>query len=136
MKFDLVTCFLVLSLLMACLVYVEAALLLKNQGKMPQSNFFAVISLMTSVWVLVSAVAWYFLDFAQFGSAVAVAYPLYALIGFFYSGSLIKSEDLPDDPMDMVVPAKYLSFCQSFAQVYGLASVLALAQVLGLIDFW
>lgn len=129
--FTLQTWFIIASLLVAVLVVVESMMLMKNEGKMPKHSGFAIISLITTSWTVVSCLALYFLDFARIGIAVPVMYPLYSLLGFLYSAKLMRKDDLPDDPMDLVVPAKYLQFCQSFGLVYALLCIVALVEQMG-----
>ncbi|MFC0821116.1 hypothetical protein [Moraxella marmotae] len=121
----------VCSLLVAILVMIESTLLERNGGKLLIGNgFFMIISLTTSVWSLVSCVAWYFLDFYGLGLAVVASYPLYALLGLVYSMHLMRGTDV-DDPADVALPAQYLSFCKSFGLVYAVLCACALAQVMG-----
>lgn len=121
------------SLLVAVLVFLESAMVDRNGGKMPQAGQFAIVSLSTTIWTVVSCVAWYFLDFRGVMAAVPAVYPLYSLLGLIYSNYLLRNEDIPDDPLDLVLPQKYLRFCQSFALVYAGLCLAAIADGLGLI---
>ena len=61
------------SFIVAVLIWTESALVTKNGGRLPESTFFAVISIITSSWLVVSGVALYFLDFD--GVAISVLAP-------------------------------------------------------------
>ncbi|MDO5651724.1 MAG: hypothetical protein Q4G13_06285 [Moraxella sp.] len=107
-----------LSAVVAILVWVEAMLLRKNAGKLPDSMVFYAVSMTSSVWVVISAIALYFLDFVGVAISVPVAYGLYTLLGWVYSARLLGKDGLPDSPDDIVMPDKYLAFSQSFALVF------------------
>ncbi|OOR88270.1 hypothetical protein B0181_08495 [Moraxella caviae] len=124
---DAQTAFVAASLVIALLIWVESGLLERNDGKLPETGIFGIASLLTSVWVLVSAAALYFLELDRFAISVPVVYGIYSVAGWFYGAKLIAKTDVPDDPMDIIVPAKYLAFSKSFALVYGLLCVFVLA---------
>lgn len=131
MPISLQNAFLVASFIVAVLVFIEAAMIRANAGKLPQHTPFMLVSLVTSVWSLVSLAAIFFITLEPLPQAVAAIYPLYALLSLVYSARLMKDEDVPDDPFDIVIPAKHLSFNQSFALVFAPLCALALAQALG-----
>lgn len=107
--------YVIASLVVAVLIWVEASLLHKNQGKFPTTRLFAVVSLITSSWLLVSGVALYFLEFEGIAKAVPVVYGIYSVMGWIYGARLME---VPDDPRDLVVPDKYLSYSKSFSLVF------------------
>lgn len=115
------------------LVYIEANMLTHSGGKMPQNNSFAFISLTTTAWTLISCLAWYFLDFKGIAAAVPAVYPLYSLLGIIYSNYLLKDADVPDDPLELVISAKYLQFCKSFALVFIGLCLAVLADMLNVV---
>lgn len=106
------------SFVVAVLIWTESALVAKNHGKLPQSStFFAIISLITSSWFIVSGAVLYFLDFDGVTISVPVVYGVYSVMSWI-KGAKLMSHDLPDDPTDIVLPAKYLTYTQSFALVF------------------
>lgn len=115
------------SAMIAVLIWIEASWMLKNAGKLPQSALFAWISLMTTAWLVVSGLALFFLDFNGLSMSVPVAYGIYSLMGWIYGARLISTKDI-DDPKDIVLPAKYLNFCRSFALVFALLCGFVLAK--------
>lgn len=118
------------SAVVAVGIFIQSIMLRRHQGKMPSSPTFRFLSLMDSVWVLVSAAALYFLDFDHLAISVPVVYGIYTLLGFFYAAKTIKGEhsDIPETPEDIVFDVRYLNFCQSFALVFfGLCLVLLLS---------
>lgn len=104
------------SLLVAVLIWVENTMLARNGGKLPSSRLFTIISVITSSWLVVSGLALYFLDFYGVMMSVPVVYGIYSLMGWVYGARLIN--DVPDDPKDLVVPAKYLTYAKSFSLVF------------------
>jgi hypothetical protein len=110
--------FVVGSLIVAILVWVEAQLLQNNHGKLPQTRFFGSISALTSLWLLVSGIGLWFLDFDRLAIAVPVVYGIYCVVGWFYGARLINGDNISDDPSDWVIPVPYLTFCKSFAVAY------------------
>lgn len=115
------------SAMIAVLIWIEASWMLKNAGKLPQSALFAWTSLMTTAWLVVSGLALFFLDFNGLSMSVPVAYGIYSLMGWIYGARLISTKDI-DDPKDIVLPAKYLNFCRSFALVFALLCGFVLAK--------
>lgn len=101
---DFEVLYVVASLAIAILTWVECSWVLRNKGKLPKSNVFAVISLMTSSWLVVSGLALFFLDFRGLMMSVPVVYGIYSLMGWIYGARLISVADI-DDPMDLVLPA-------------------------------
>ena len=96
--------FVVGSLIVAILVWVEAQLLQNNHGKLPQTRFFGSISALTSLWLLVSGIGLWFLDFDRLAIAVPVVYGIYCVVGWFYGARLINGDNISDDPSDWVIP--------------------------------
>lgn len=119
---DLSILYVLASLVIAVLTWVESAWVTKNKGKLPQSTAFAIISILTSSWLIISGVALYFLEFQGLLICVPVVYGVYSLTSWFV-GMRLMGDDLPDDPADIVLPAKYLTYTQSFALVFGLFCV-------------
>lgn len=130
--FSFESLFIICSLVVAICVVIESTLLERNEGKLLlEHKFFMIISLLTSVWSFASCIAWYFLQFEGLGMSVVAAYPIYALLGLFYSMKIMKGVNV-DDPAEVVLPRQYLSFCKSFGLVYALLCMAALVQKIGL----
>lgn len=114
-----VSFYLIASACVAVGIWLQIVMLRKNLGKMPQSPLFHILSLFDSLWVLVSGVALYFLDFESFTISVPVVYTVYTILGFFYAGyTMGEQETLPSSPDEIVFDGRYLNFCQSFALVF------------------
>lgn len=124
---DLSILYVLASLVIAVLTWVESAWVTKNKGKLPQSTAFAIISILTSSWFIISGVALYFLDFEGILISVPVVYGVYSLLSWV-KGMRLIGDDLPDNPKDIVLPTKYLIYTQSFALVFGLFCVTMLAR--------
>lgn len=112
------TLYIAISAIIAVGIWVQITLLRRNQGKMPQSSLFHLLSLADTIWVLVSAAALYFLDFNKLAIAVPAVYGIYTFLGFFYAARTITNDNIPDNPEDIVFDNRYLNFCQSFALVF------------------
>ena len=110
--------YVVASFLVAICVWLEAQMLLKNSGKLPQKSIFAMIGLLTSVWLLISVAALYFLEFDRFSISVPVVYIIYSVMGWVYSTILMKGQEIPNNPKDFVIPTQYLMYSKSFAWVF------------------
>ncbi|MDO4450032.1 MAG: hypothetical protein Q4B79_03610 [Moraxella sp.] len=124
---DLSILYVLASLVIAVLTWVESAWIRHNGGKLPESPTFAIVSILTSSWFIISGVALYFLEFKGSLISVPVVYGVYSLLSWF-QGMRLMGDDLPDDPKDIVLPAKYLTYTQSFALVFGLFCVAMLAR--------
>ncbi|OOR89794.1 hypothetical protein LP109_09160 [Moraxella bovis] len=123
---DLSILYVLASLVIAVLTWVESAWVTKNKGKLPQSTAFAIISILTSSWFIISGVALYFLEFQGLLICVPVVYGVYSLTSWFV-GMRLMGDDLPDDPKDIVLSTKYLTYTQSFALVFAVLCVSMLA---------
>lgn len=124
---DLSILYILASLVVAVLIWAESALIIKNGGKLPESSTFTIISIITSSWLIISGVALYFLEFDGVMMTVPIIYGLYSVMGWF-KGVKLMENDVPDDPRDIVLPAKYLTYTQGFAVVFAGFCMLLLAQ--------
>lgn len=108
------------SAVVAVGIFVQIVMLRYNKGKMPSSGVFHLLSLLDSLWVLVSAGALYFLDFDRLAISVPVVYGIYTLLGFWFAARTITGTrgDIPSSPDDIVFDVRYLNFCQSFALAF------------------
>lgn len=108
-----------LSAVIAFGIWIQIALLRRNQGRMPKTTVFHILSLSDSLWVPISVATWFFLDFDQFAITIPVAYIVYTVLGWIYAAKTIWVSDVPPkSPEDIVFNDKYLNFCQSFALVF------------------
>lgn len=137
-QIDFERAYVVASLLVAILVWVEASWVLHNKGKLPDSGTFAIISLITSSWLVASGLAMFFLQLDHLQMSVAAVYGVYCVAGWFYSAKLISLTDI-DDPMDLVMPDKYLDFGRAFALVFAVLCIFVLSvpylQVAGMFGY-
>lgn len=132
--FSIEVVFVALSLIIAIFVMIESTLLERNGGKLLLNNgAFMLISLSTSAWMVAAFLAWYFLDLRGLSLVVAMVYPLYGLLGLVYSAMLMRGIEV-DDPAEVALPKKYLSFCKSFGLVYSVLCLAALLESIGLIQ--
>lgn len=114
---DLSVLYVLASFVVAILIWTESTLIAKNAGKLPESTIFAIISIITSSWLIISAMALYFLEFHGVAISVPVVYGVYSVLSWI-KGARLMGDDLPDDPKDIVLPANYLSYTQAFALVF------------------
>lgn len=110
--------YITLSSVVAVLIWIEGEMLKRNQGKLPQSKFFRISSLLDTAWFFVSTLALYVIDLAPLAIAVPVAYSIYTIYGWIYGTRLLKRKGIPDSPKDLVVPAKYIAYSQSFSLIF------------------
>lgn len=105
------------SLVVAVLIWLENRWILQNDGKLPQFGAFVIVSLITSSWLVVSGLALFFLDFNNLQMSVPASYGVYFLASWIYGSRVISLADI-DDPMDLVMPKKYLDFCSGFSLAF------------------
>lgn len=124
-----------LSAVVAIGIVIQIVLLRQNKGKLPNSPLFHLLSFFDTVWVILSLVALYFLDFDKFAISVPVVYGIYSFIGFFYAARTITGThgDMPTSPDDIVFDVRYLNFCQSFGLAFLGLCVLVLLNHFGII---
>lgn len=131
LKDILPTIYVCASLFVALCVIIEANLLEHNGGKMPSGRVFMLASIVSISWTLISGLAWFFLELELLGSVVAFIYPLYSILGLLYSARLMRGVDLPEDPMQIALPIKYLHYCRSFGIVYFALCLMAIFELFG-----
>lgn len=107
-----------ISAVVAILIWCEGQMLKKTDGKLPDSKFFQLSSLLDTFWFFISLVALYFLDFSSLALVVPAAYGIYTIFGWIYGTKLLKREGLPDSPKELVIPVKYIAYSQSFALIF------------------
>ncbi len=119
--------YLVLSAVVAVLIWIEGEMLKRTDGKLPKSALFQISSLLDTAWFFVSTVALYVIDLAPLAIAVPVAYSIYSVFGWIYGTRLLKRKGIPDSPADLIIPAKYIAYSQSFALIFFALCLLVLA---------
>lgn len=119
--------YIVLSAIVAILIWIEGEMLKRTAGKLPKSSFFQFSSLVDTVWFFVSTVMLYVIDFEPLAIAVPAAYGIYTVFGWIYGTRLLKRKGIPDSPADLVVPPKYIAYSQSFALIFFALCLLVLA---------
>ena len=107
-----------LSAVVALLIWTEGQMLKKTGGKLPESKFFHVSSLIDTFWLFVSIAVVYWLDFKSIEMAVPVAYWIYTVSGWVYGSRLLRRTGLPSKPEELVIPKPYIAFSQAFATTF------------------
>ena len=116
-----------LSAVVAVLIWIEGEMLKQTDGKLPQSKFFKVSSLLDTLWFFISVVILYVIDLTPLAIAVPAAYGIYTTFGWIYGTKLLKRKGIPDSPKDLVIPAKYIAYSQSFSLVFFALCLLVLS---------
>lgn len=106
------------SILVALAIWLQNMILKKHNGKLPDNSAFYVLSLLDSLWVIISCVAVYFLSFNNIIVSIPVVYMLYTLSSWVYAMRTTNDGDLPTNPDELIFAHNYLSFCQSFALAF------------------
>lgn len=110
--------YITLSAVVAVLIWIEGEMLKKTEGKLPKSKFFQISSILDTIWFFISVVVLYVIDLAPLAIAVPAAYGIYTTFGWVYGTRLLKRKGIPDSPKDMVIPAKYIAYSQSFSLIF------------------
>lgn len=124
---ELPVLYVVCSLVIAVLIWVESAMLAHNGGKFPEHGAFGVVSLLTSVWLVISGLALYFLELGRFAISVPIVYAIYSVAGWIYGARLMRDVTIPDDPREIIVPMPYLSYSRGFAVAFAALCIFVLA---------
>lgn len=122
------------SMVVAVAIWIENIMLKRHDGKLPETPIFYVLSALDSLWVLVSCVAVYFLDFNSIVMSVPVVYILYTVGSWVYVIRTMNEGDMPTSPDDIVFTHGYLSFCQSFALAFFVLCGLVIAFLHGAVS--
>ena len=110
--------YITLSAVVAVLIWIEGEMLKKTDGKLPKSKFFQISSILDTIWFFISVVVLYVIDLAPLAIAVPAAYGIYTTFGWVYGTRLLKRKGIPDSPKDLVIPAKYIAYSQSFSLIF------------------
>lgn len=119
--------YVVLSAIIAVLIWIEGEMLKKSAGKLPESTFFHISSLLDSAWFFISIAVLYWVNLSPLALAVPAAYGIYTIFGWVYGTRLLKRGGLPDSPKELVIPSKYIAYSQSFALIFFSLCLLVLA---------
>ena len=119
--------YVVLSAMVAILIWIEGTMLKKSQDKLPKSKFFQLSSLLDTLWFFISVVILYTIDLTPLALAIPAAYGIYTVFGWFYGIRLLKRKGIPSTPKDLVVPSKYIAYSQSFALIFFALCLLVLS---------
>lgn len=122
-----------MSVAVAVILWFEGLMLRNTGGKLPTSLWFNLGSIFDTLWFFVSLAVLYFLDFPNYALAVPVAYCVYTLFGWVYGTRLLRKKGIPDNVDELVIPAKYTSYSQSFAIVFFVLCVMVLLSLSGVI---
>ena len=116
-----------LSAVVAVLIWIEGEMLKKTDGKLPKSKFFQISSLLDTLWFFISVVILYVFDLTPLAITVPAAYGIYTTFGWIYGTRLLKRKGIPDSPKDLVIPAKYIAYSQSFSLIFFALCLLVLS---------
>ena len=116
-----------LSAVIAVLIWCEAEMLKKTDGKLPKSTFFHVSSVLDTGWFFVSIWVWFSLNLQSLAMAVPAAYGIYTVFGWIYGTRLLRRKGIPDTPDDLVIPTRYIAYSQSFALIFFALCLLVLS---------
>ncbi len=109
--------YIVVSMLVALGIGIQSYALYKNQGRIPESSFVALLSFLDMIWFVVTVVALWWLEFDGLFISVPVVYIIYTILSFFYAARNIDVDKV-ERPKDVVFSTKYLNFNASFAVVF------------------
>lgn len=110
--------YITLSAVVAVLIWIEGEMLKNTDGKLPQSKFFQISSLLDTLWFFISVVMLYVIDLTPLAVAVPAAYGIYTVFGWVYGTRLLKRKGIPDSPQNLVIPTKYIAYSQSFSLIF------------------
>jgi len=119
--------YITLSAVVAVLIWIEGEMLKKTDGKLPKSKFFQISSLLDTLWFFISVVMLYVIDLTPLAITVPAAYGIYTTFGWIYGTRLLKRKGIPDSPKDLVIPAKYIAYSQSFSLIFFALCLLVLS---------
>ena len=128
--------YITLSAVVAVLIWIEGEMLKKTGGKLPNSKFFQISSILDTSWFFISVVMLYTIDLTPLAVAVPASYGLYTTFGWIYGARLLKRKGIPDSPKDLVIPdspkdlvipAKYIAYSQSFSLIFFALCLLVLS---------
>ena len=119
--------YITLSAVVAVLIWIEGEMLKKTDGKLPQSKFFQISSLLDTLWFFISVAMLYVIDLTPIAITVPAAYGIYTTFGWIYGTRLLKSKGIPNSTKDLVIPAKYIAYSQSFSLIFFALCLLVLS---------
>lgn len=123
---DWQTTYLLFSLIVFILVIYESIILYQKQGKIDEDSWVQSITLLDLVWLLVSAVALYYVDFHPLAKIIPVLFIIYNVFGWGYSTYLLKDQldvDKIDDIKNIIIPKKYIDYSMSFGIISSITTL-------------
>ena len=116
-----------LSAIIAVLIWCEAQMLKKTEGKLPESKFFHLSSGIDTGWFFVSLWILFTSKVQALALAVPVAYAIYTVFGWIYGTRLLRRKGLPDSAGKLVIPMRYVAYSESFSLIFFALCLLVLA---------
>ena len=116
-----------LSAIIAVLIWYEAEMLKKTEGKLPESKFFHLSSGIDTGWFFVSLWILFTSKVQALALAVPVAYAIYTVFGWIYGTRLLRRKGLPDSADKLVIPMRYVAYSESFSLIFFALCLLVLA---------
>ena len=116
-----------LSAIIAVLIWCEAQMLKKTEGKLPESKFFHLSSVLDTGWFFVSLWILFTSKVQALALAVPVAYAIYTVFGWIYGTRLLRRKGLPESADKLVIPMRYVTYSQSFSLIFFSLCLLVLA---------
>ncbi|AWT48636.1 hypothetical protein DLE54_03185 [Psychrobacter sp. YP14] len=111
--------YMILSAVVALLIWIEGEMVKATLGKLPKSRFFHLISVIDTLWFFVSISVLYWIDLNPLAMTVPLAYAIYTTGGWIYGTVLLRrSGGMPDTPEDLVIPKPLVSFGQAFSVTF------------------
>lgn len=84
-KVDWQATYLLCSIGVALLVIYEALMLYKTNGKLAEDSWVQSVTLLDIIWLIVSAVALYYVNFSPFAKIIPTIFIIYNVFGWGYS---------------------------------------------------
>lgn len=116
--FSFTSIYIAMSAFVAIIIWIEGSKLISTKGKMPNSNWFYVGSILETLWFFVSGTILYFVEMSPIYKVVPVVYMIYSLYGWVYITRLISNHELPNSAEDIIIPKPYIEYSQAFAMVF------------------
>lgn len=119
-KVDWQATYLLCSIGVALLVIYEALMLYKTNGKLAEDSWVQSVTLLDIIWLIVSAVALYYVNFSPFAKIIPTIFIIYNVFGWGYSIYLLKDEideASLDDLENLIIPKPYIDYSMAFGVV-------------------
>lgn len=124
------TLYLIVSIGVAIAIFTQMTILRNNKGQYPNTVLFSLLSAFDSLWVLISIVAFFWLDFLGLAIVVPAFYVLYTCLSFLYAAHTMNDgKGIPTRPEELIFSSKYLDFAQSFSIIFFLICTILLVSL-------